>query len=101
LNYYRLWHLFQTGAFGDEHEHRRQIAATARERGSHCLNEKLRGDQILVIGDTPLDIVCARAIDAKVLVAATGNYRLEELKPHQPDWLVEYLEQIAVKELCR
>jgi len=101
LNYYRLWHLFQTGAFGDDHEDRSQIAAIARERGSHWLNEKLRGDQILVIGDTPLDIVCARAIDAKVLVAATGNYRLEELKPHQPDWLVENLEQVAVKELCR
>ncbi|PYI89696.1 MAG: hydrolase [Verrucomicrobia bacterium] len=55
LNYYRLWHLFQTGAFGDDHEDRSQIAAIARERGSHWLNEKLRGDQILVIGDTPLD----------------------------------------------
>jgi len=101
LSHYQLWHLFQTGAFGDDHEDRNEIAVIARERGNNLLNETLRSDQILVIGDTPRDIACARAIGAKVLVAATGSYRVEQLASHQPDWLVEDLEQISVKRICR
>jgi len=36
----------------------------ARARGSRLLNEELRGEQVLVIGDTRHDIRCARAIQA-------------------------------------
>jgi len=39
------------------------------------LNDNLRGEQVLVIGDTPLDIRCARAIGAKVLAVATAVTR--------------------------
>jgi len=31
----------------------------------------------VVIGDTPLDIRCGRAIGAKVLAVATGTFSLE------------------------
>jgi phosphoglycolate phosphatase len=101
LSHYKLWHLFQMGAFGDDHEDRNQIAVIARERGVRLLREKLRGEEILVIGDTPRDIACARAIDAKVLVAATGSFGVEELKSYQPDWAVTTLEQVSVEEICR
>src|SRR6266478_3787212 len=62
-----LWDKFETGAFADDHEDRAQIAAIARQRGSCIVNEDLRGEEVLVIGDTPLDVHCARAIGAKVL----------------------------------
>ena len=73
LRHFELWEVFQTGAFGDDHEDRNQIAALAKERGSRLLNNNLSGDQILVIGDTPRDIECARAIGARTLVVATGS----------------------------
>src|SRR5579859_6096695 len=60
LRHFNLWEEFETGAFADDHEQRDQIAAIALERGSRILNVKLRGDEVLVIGDTPLDILCAR-----------------------------------------
>src|SRR5436309_2848666 len=82
------------GAFADDHEERAGIAAIARERGSRLLKEELRGDQVLVIGDTPFDIHCARAIEAKVLAVATGGSTLEELKLHQPDCAMEDLGKI-------
>jgi phosphoglycolate phosphatase len=88
LRHFQLWELFETGAFADDHEERDQIAAIARQRGSRLLGEELRGEQVVVVGDTPLDIRCGRAIGAKVLAVATGGATLEELKRHQPDWAV-------------
>jgi len=100
LRHFKLWDLFHTGAFADDHEDRSQIAIVARERGMTALKENLRGDQILVIGDTAHDIRCARAIGAKVVAVATGGHTLEELKPHSPDWLVGDLHDIAAQEVC-
>ena len=100
LRHYELWELFRTGAFADDHEDRNQIAAIAKQRGSRLLNEDLRGDQILVVGDTQRDIQCARAIGAKVLAVATGGEKLDELKAHNPDWLVEDLTKVEAKAVC-
>lgn len=101
LRHLRLWEWFQTGAFADDHEDRDQIAAIARQRGSRLLDGELRGGEILVIGDTPLDIRCARAIGAKVLAVATGGHPLEELRAHQPDWAVADLTRITAREVCQ
>jgi phosphoglycolate phosphatase-like HAD superfamily hydrolase len=89
-----LWDWFTTGAFADDAEDRGEIAAIARERGSRLLGEPLRPEQVLVVGDTALDIRCARAINARVLAVATGGATLEELRQHQPDWAVPNLTQI-------
>ena len=80
LRHFNLWDAFQTGAFADDHEERDQIAAVARQRGSRILGTELRGDEVVVIGDTPLDIRCARAIGAKALAVATGGAKLAELE---------------------
>jgi phosphoglycolate phosphatase len=99
LRHFKLWDVFQTGAFGDDHEERGQIAAVARQRGSRILGEDLRGDQVVVIGDTPHDIRCARAIGAKALAVATGGAKLGELERHQPDWAIADLRRITAREV--
>jgi phosphoglycolate phosphatase-like HAD superfamily hydrolase len=60
----------------------------------------LQPDEILVVGDTPHDIRCGKFIGAKVLAVGTGGATLEELKRHQPDWVVEDLTQINAREVC-
>jgi phosphoglycolate phosphatase-like HAD superfamily hydrolase len=100
LRRFGLWDAFQTGAFADDSEDRNQIAAIAHKRGSHVLGKELRGDQIVVVGDTTHDIRCAQAIGAKVLVMATGGADLDELKRHQPDWAVEDLTCVTAQEIC-
>jgi phosphoglycolate phosphatase-like HAD superfamily hydrolase len=97
---YGLWEKFCTGGFGDDHEDRNQIAAIARERGRRLLREKLRGEQIVVVGDTPHDIRCGRAIGAKVLAVSTGGSREEELGANNPDWLVSDLRDLKAAEVC-
>jgi phosphoglycolate phosphatase-like HAD superfamily hydrolase len=99
LRHLDLWDVFATGAFGDDHEERAQIAAAARRRGSRILGNDLAGGEVLVIGDTPLDIRCARAIDAKCLAVATGGHPLAELELHQPDWAVNDLWEITADEV--
>jgi phosphoglycolate phosphatase len=94
-----LWDVFETGAFGDDHEDRDQIAAVARQRGSRILGRDLAGSEVLVIGDTPFDIRCGRAIEAKCLAVATGGHPLPELELHQPDWAVKDLREITPGEV--
>ncbi|MDB6067469.1 MAG: phosphoglycolate phosphatase [Pedosphaera sp.] len=101
LRHFDLWEFFATGGFGDDHEDRNCIAAIAHERGSRLVNKKLPGNEVLVIGDTPLDIACGRAIGAKVLAVATGGSTLAELQAHRPDWAVTDLEKVRGRELCR
>jgi phosphoglycolate phosphatase len=99
LRYFQLWDAFATGAFADDHEDRAQIAAVACDRGRRLLNGNLRPAQVLVIGDTPFDIHCARAVGAKVVAVGTGGATLDELRPHQPDWLIEDLRSLVPAEV--
>jgi len=99
LRHAGLWDIFVTGGFADDSEERDKIAAIAKERGRRLLNENLRGDQVVVIGDTPLDIRCARAIEAKVIAVATGMVPIEELETHKPDWSVKDLSELPAGEI--
>jgi len=100
LSYYQLWEHFITGGFGDDHENRNEIAVIARDRGNRLLGKPLRGEEMLVIGDTPFDIACGKAIEARVLAVATGSYQLDQLQEHAPTWAVTDLEQVYLKEIC-
>lgn len=100
LRHFDLWETFATGAFADDAEDRDQIAATARQRGSRLLGEEIGDDQVLVIGDTPLDIRCGRAIRARVLAVATGGARLEDLRAHLPDWAIPDLTAVTAQEVA-
>ncbi len=100
LQHYGLWDRFETGGFGDDSEDRNQLTAIARDRGGRLLNRELVDGEVLVVGDTPADIACGRAIGARVLAVATGGATLEELKAHRPDWAVGDLRELAVQDVC-
>jgi phosphoglycolate phosphatase-like HAD superfamily hydrolase len=100
LTHFGLWEEFTVGGFGDDHEDRNQIAAIAHQRGNALAGRKLAGDEVLVIGDTPKDIECARAIGAQVLAVASGKFSLDELQAHNPTWAVESLAGIRIPLLC-
>jgi phosphoglycolate phosphatase-like HAD superfamily hydrolase len=98
LEHFQLWEKFPFGGFGDDHEDRDQIAAVAHQRGSQRLGRELSGGEVLVIGDTPLDIRCARAIGARVLAVSTGTFSAAQLQEHQPDWVVEDLSKVSAED---
>lgn len=88
----KLWQYFPIGAFADDSEDRNKIAETAlaRARQAAAPGEILPGNTF-VIGDTPHDIACARHINARAIVVATGIHTPEELAAHNPDHLFENL----------
>ena len=100
MRYFGLWDHFVMGAFGDDHHDRNKLAAVAKLRGTRVLKRELRAEEILVIGDTPLDIECARAIGARCLAVATGGAKLPDLVAHQPAWAVENLRAVRAEEVC-
>jgi phosphoglycolate phosphatase-like HAD superfamily hydrolase len=91
LRHFNIWERFEFGAFGNDHECRNELAAIAWARGRERIGADLRAEEILVVGDTPKDVECARAIGAKVLAVTTGGATRDELSNAQPDWLVDSL----------
>jgi phosphoglycolate phosphatase-like HAD superfamily hydrolase len=73
---------FTVGAFGSDHEHRPALPAIAQQRARDELGIEIPGGDIVVIGDTPADIECARAVDARAIGVATGRFPVEELRRH-------------------
>ncbi|MCD6052424.1 MAG: gph [Verrucomicrobia bacterium] len=99
LRHHGIWEHFEFGVFADDHEDRNQLAAIAKERAGQMIGRKLKGEDILIIGDTPRDIDCARYIGAKILAVATGGHTMEELREHNPTWLVESLVGVRAGDL--
>jgi phosphoglycolate phosphatase-like HAD superfamily hydrolase len=62
------------GGFGSDAESRELLPPLARRRAGAWPRERT-----LLIGDTPLDVACARADGIRVLAVATGNYAAAEL----------------------
>jgi len=69
---------FTVGAFGSDHEVRAELPAIAqrraRERGIEA-----GGKEVVIIGDTPADVTCGRAIGARAIGVATGSYSVPDL----------------------
>ncbi|NOZ39937.1 MAG: HAD hydrolase-like protein [Planctomycetes bacterium] len=91
---YGLAGRFAFGGYGDQRTDRNAIAVDARLAAEEYVaaassNGLLCG--AMVIGDTPADVRCGRAIDAFVVAVATGGSSREELADCQPDLLLEDL----------
>ena len=90
LEHFGLSEHFRFGAFGDRHLERDDVARQA-QRTVACIAPALPGSRLWVIGDTPADIHCGRAIGARVVAVATGRYSWAELAAEQPEFLLNNL----------
>ena len=69
--------------WGDDSPHdppaRDHLPGVAIERVSSLWGRQARGEEVVIIGDTPHDIACARAHSCRVLAVATGQFSVDEL----------------------
>jgi phosphoglycolate phosphatase-like HAD superfamily hydrolase len=80
-----LWPLFGVGAFGSDHMDRRRLPAIACERARRLTGRRFSFEDVTIIGDTPLDVDCARACGAVAVAVATGFHPADDLKACAPD----------------
>jgi len=82
-----LWPYFRIGAFGSDDGDRRRLPSLAARRAQALTGYGFRPEEVVVIGDTPLDIECARAFGAVAVAVATGFHPYAELEAEKPDLL--------------
>lgn len=87
LEHFGVWHYFPFGAFADDHYDRNHLGPFAQARASAHHGVTFDPDRTFIIGDTPRDIACGKAIGAKTVAVATGDYSTEALAQHSPDFL--------------
>jgi phosphoglycolate phosphatase len=89
-----LWPYFPVGAFGSDDADRRRLPSLAARRAHALIGHPFRPEEVLVIGDTPLDIECARAFGATAVAVATGNCPRARLLSEGPDLFFEDLSEV-------
>lgn len=86
LSHFELAQHFCCGGYGDHHHDRDDVARAAKSDALRTLG-RAEHDDVWVIGDTPNDVKCGRAIGARVVAVATGHYSEDELRATRPDFL--------------
>ena len=96
LRRYGLAHHFRGGGFGDLHPDRDDVARAARQHVEQELGHPAKATSWWVIGDTPADVRCARAINAKVVAVATGGSDPHALRQSAPDLFLDDLTAASI-----
>ena len=94
LEHYGVWHFFEFGAFADDHRDRNQLGRFARARAKEKHGREFAASEIDVIGDTPHDIACGKALGARTVAVATGRWSRDELAKYHPNFLIDDLSDV-------
>jgi phosphoglycolate phosphatase-like HAD superfamily hydrolase len=87
--------LFRVGAYGSDSMDRRRLPAVACARARAVVGREFPFDRVTIIGDTPLDVDCARACGAVAVAVATGYHPHGELAACAPDLLFSDFSDVA------
>ncbi len=84
--------IFKVCSYGSDSIDRNQLPSIALKRyDESCRQSKTedKSPQVVIIGDTPKDIECAKYSRAISIALATGHYSINELRAFDPDFLFE------------
>lgn len=86
---------FRVGAFGNDSAARNDLFGVALARARAELGLRFAPQDVIIVGDTPGDIVCARAGGGAAIAVATGPYPDTVLRDCRPDHLFSDLTDTA------
>jgi phosphoglycolate phosphatase-like HAD superfamily hydrolase len=95
LGRFGLWGHFAFGAFGGDAADRNRLVPIAIERAIGAGRPRVASADVVVVGDTPLDVACGQVNGARALAVATGSYAVRELEQAGADLAVEDLSDTA------
>ena len=87
-----LWEYFPFGGFGDDGLDRRELPPVALERARRHAGYAFEPREAVIVGDSLLDVDCARAHRIPCLAVATGWTDAAALESAGADWLLADLE---------
>jgi phosphoglycolate phosphatase-like HAD superfamily hydrolase len=70
---------FVVGAFGSDCDRRDGLPSLAVERARELTGRSFTNRDIVILGDTPSDVTCGRALGVRAIAVATGNFASAEL----------------------
>ena len=82
---------FEITAFGDEAASRPDLVALAMRKFEAAYGVAARPDRVIVIGDTPRDVHCAKAHDCVAFAVSNGGFSMAELEEAGADVVVQDL----------
>jgi phosphoglycolate phosphatase-like HAD superfamily hydrolase len=82
---------FKVGVYGSDALDRNLLPAIGIERANQLTRHEFSGYNTVIIGDTPADILCARAGKVTAVAVASGWHSAATLAQYQPDHLFENL----------
>jgi phosphoglycolate phosphatase len=91
LSRHDLNRYFGFGSFGDDVFDRNDLPPIAIERALQTTQRRFQPENVLIVGDSLLDVACARAHDIPCLAVATGRTSRGILEAAGPTWLVDDL----------
>ena len=94
LEYFDLWRYFRCGAFGDLAPDRNALLPKALARIRECGGPQVAPEEVVVVGDTPLDVACAAAGGARSIAVATGSYTVAALQQTGADVVFDDLSDL-------
>jgi phosphoglycolate phosphatase len=80
--------LFRVGGFGSDDGDRNRLPTIAAQRAESLFGQGFRGKSIVVVGDTPADVACGKAVGARTVAVSTGIPTRHELLRSDPDVLL-------------
>ncbi|MGE3801950.1 MAG: HAD family hydrolase [Candidatus Kapaibacterium sp.] len=83
---------FRFGAFGSDAINRNDLPPIALQRANELNGSRFSFDHAVIIGDSNRDIECAKAWGIRSIAVATGGLSTDELRAHDPDLLLDSLE---------
>jgi phosphoglycolate phosphatase len=86
---------FKVGAYGSDAVDRNQLPAISISRANQLTGHEFGGNNTIIIGDTPADILCARSGRAMAIAVASGWHSTTTLAKYRPDYLFDDLTDTA------
>lgn len=99
LSRFGLDRYFSVGAFGDGHLDRNSLPPLARARAEQQVGNRICSEDTVIIGDTALDVACARTWEMPCVGVATGSTSQVELQAAGADLVVPTLAQLDIGRL--
>lgn len=91
LAHFDLNQFFDFGAYGSDSANRLELPAVAVKRAEDIFKIRFAPEEVVIIGDSVNDVLCAKGYKAKCIAVSTGKTTKEALAAEHPEYLFDSL----------